>query len=148
VPHRYLTLAEAEAAIPELESIFACVLPLHSRLRAVGQDLAGRGHPPTAELVKGASGPAADPEVGRLQGQFRALYETLAGNVRRVEELGGHVKDLEVGLVDFYSLRGGRDEVFLCWRLGEKRIAFWHDLESGFGGRHPVQDERFVGTLH
>jgi hypothetical protein len=44
------------------------------------------------------------------------------------------VKDFERGLVDFPSLRNGR-EVFLCWEEGESDIEFWHDLEGGFAGR-------------
>src|SRR5262245_42817132 len=49
---------------------------------------------------------------------------------------GGVPKDLELGLVDFLGLVGGR-EVNLCWRYGEKRIGFWHGLDEGFGGRKP-----------
>lgn len=55
----------------------------------------------------------------------------------QVEKKGVLVKDLDRGLVDFPHLRGGR-EVFLCWMIGEKKIDFWHDLESGFAGRQPL----------
>ncbi|HXR46567.1 MAG TPA: DUF2203 domain-containing protein [Candidatus Limnocylindrales bacterium] len=44
------------------------------------------------------------------------------------------IKDLERGLVDFPAIIGGR-EVFLCWEQDEDDVEFWHDLESGFGGR-------------
>ena len=44
------------------------------------------------------------------------------------------VKDLDRGLVDFPTLRGGQ-EVFLCWENGEEDIEFWHDLDSGYAGR-------------
>ena len=44
------------------------------------------------------------------------------------------IKDLERGLVDFPAIIGGR-EVFLCWESGEDDIEFWHDLETGYGGR-------------
>ena len=44
------------------------------------------------------------------------------------------VKDLRRGLLDFPSLREGR-EVFLCWEKDEEDIEFWHDLETGYGGR-------------
>ena len=44
------------------------------------------------------------------------------------------IKDLERGLVDFPALIGGK-EVFLCWEQDEDDIEFWHDLDTGFGGR-------------
>ena len=47
------------------------------------------------------------------------------------------LRDLERGLVDFPAMRDGR-EVYLCWESGEDEIAFWHDLESGYGGRRPL----------
>jgi hypothetical protein len=47
------------------------------------------------------------------------------------------LRDLERGLVDFPAMRDGR-EVYLCWESGEDEIGFWHDLESGYGGRRPL----------
>ncbi|MBL8291545.1 MAG: DUF2203 domain-containing protein [Bryobacterales bacterium] len=54
-----------------------------------------------------------------------------------VEAIGCHVKDLDMGLIDFPSLYRG-DEVCLCWRLGEKSIDFWHGTHEGFRGRKPI----------
>jgi hypothetical protein len=51
--------------------------------------------------------------------------------------LGVVVKDVNTGLVDFPSQRDGR-EVFLCWRYGEERVAYWHDLDAGVAGRQEV----------
>jgi hypothetical protein len=47
------------------------------------------------------------------------------------------LRDLDRGLVDFPALREGR-EVYLCWIEGEDEIAFWHDLDAGYGGRQPL----------
>ncbi len=44
------------------------------------------------------------------------------------------LKDIDLGLIDFPSIREGR-EVYLCWRIGEDRVGFWHDLDAGFNGR-------------
>jgi hypothetical protein len=49
------------------------------------------------------------------------------------------VRDLDLGLVDFPSLLEG-EEVCLCWKLGEERIAFWHGIEEGFAGRKPLDE--------
>jgi hypothetical protein len=67
----------------------------------------------------------------------------LAGIVNRIQETGCLVKDLDLGLVDFPSLLEG-EEVYLCWKLGEERIAFWHGIEEGFAGRKPL-DETGMG---
>jgi hypothetical protein len=57
--------------------------------------------------------------------------------IRKIEEMGCEVKGIREGLVDFPSLREGR-EVYLCWRMPEKEILFWHDLSAGFTGRKPI----------
>ncbi len=54
-----------------------------------------------------------------------------------IQGLGAIVKDLELGLVDFPSLRAG-EEVLLCWRVGEDEIHFWHPVGEGFSGRRPL----------
>jgi hypothetical protein len=61
-------------------------------------------------------------------------FERLDALVHRIQDLGVHIKDLNTGLMDFPALRAGR-EIYLCWRLGEERVEFWHDMESGFSGR-------------
>jgi hypothetical protein len=47
------------------------------------------------------------------------------------------IKDLDRGLVDFPAIIGGK-EVFLCWEKSEDDVDYWHDLDSGFGGREPL----------
>ena len=49
------------------------------------------------------------------------------------------LRDLDRGLVDFPSLSGD-EEIYLCWEEGETEISSWHDLETGFGGRRPLED--------
>ncbi len=50
------------------------------------------------------------------------------------------IKDVDRGLIDFPALKGGK-EVFLCWEKGEKDIGFWHDLEAGYAGREPLDED-------
>ena len=47
------------------------------------------------------------------------------------------LRDPDSGLVDFASERDG-EQIYLCWRLGEERIAFWHPRDTGFMGRRPL----------
>ena len=77
-------------------------------------------------------------------GKARAAAETLgdqiAEGIRRIEALGCVVKDLDQGLVDFPSRREDQT-VFLCWRLGETSVRYWHGLKEGFAGRKPLEHD-------
>ena len=70
--------------------------------------------------------------------------ERLQSILEAVQEHGCLVKDLDTGLLDFPTLYRG-SEVYLCWRLGETRIEFWHAIEDGFRGRKPI-DEQFLAN--
>jgi hypothetical protein len=59
--------------------------------------------------------------------------------IHQIKDLGVHLKDAEKGLCDFPYLRQGK-VVYLCWQLGEERIEYWHDIESGFAGRQPLDE--------
>lgn len=61
----------------------------------------------------------------------------LARVLEEIQALGVIVKDLDTGLVDFPSVRDGRD-VLLCWQLGEDDVAFWHGYDDGYAGRRPI----------
>jgi hypothetical protein len=54
-----------------------------------------------------------------------------------IEQSGIVLRDIDRGLVDFPALIDGR-EVLLCWELGEDEVAHWHDLDTGFDGREPL----------
>ena len=60
--------------------------------------------------------------------------------VEELRALGVEPKSGTEGLVDFPALLNGR-KVYLCWKLGESRVLFWHDLEAGYVGRQPVRPD-------
>lgn len=68
--------------------------------------------------------------------------EELEKEVQKLEDLGCVLKDMGIGLVDFPAVRLGR-RVWLCWRMGEKNVSFWHGLNEGFAARKPVEQEEF-----
>ena len=76
----------------------------------------------------------------RAKALFRGFYEALSDEIEKIRALGGEVKDLETGLVDFPARRRD-EEILLCWRLGEKTVGYWHSVEGGFAGRRPIDDE-------
>ena len=65
------------------------------------------------------------------------LVARIRRGMRSIQERGPVVKDLDRGLIDFYSLTGDR-LIFLCWQLGENEVGHWHTLEGGFGTRQPL----------
>lgn len=76
-------------------------------------------------------------EARRLRLRMQGVIDQMAAAVARIDALGITLRDIEHGLIDFPALANGR-QVWLCWQLGERDIAHWHDLDAGFGGRRPL----------
>ncbi len=66
----------------------------------------------------------------------------LESEVQKLEDLGCVLKDVNQGLVDIPAVRLGK-RVWLCWKLGESSVAFWHGLQDGFAGRQRVNESEF-----
>jgi hypothetical protein len=165
---RHFQVDEVEALIPTLERLFARILQLRVGLRAIeqkleraGVDVAGE-FPNAEDVVEDVSGDGEDlvgsddpdsaagllaaepPAVRQARGVFRGFYEALSDGLEQIRALGGEVKDLDLGLVDFPGRRNNED-ILLCWRLGEKRLEYWHAVDGGFANRRPL-DESPTGT--
>ncbi len=80
------------------------------------------------------------PEVRRLKQTLRQKVGDYENGWVKVRKLGGIVKDPQIGLVDFYGRIDGR-VVWLCWRYGEDTLGYYHELESGYGGRRPLSPD-------
>ena len=74
--------------------------------------------------------------------QMTDSMESLEREVKKLEELGCILKDMSIGLVDFPAVRLG-ERVWLCWKLGEEHIAFWHGRHEGYAARKPVVENEF-----
>lgn len=129
---KYFTREEAEALLPrveplleELQRLRAIFLEHETSLSAFQEKVMGNGHLPPAEVVQ---------EREAITETAERMDEILA----EINTLGILVKDLDMGLIDFPTLRHGR-EVYLCWRLGEEGIGWWHPTDSGFSGRQPIE---------
>ena len=168
---RNYTVAEVEALIPSLEEVFTRILQLRVRLRGLEKKLERAGASVEWEPVPtsarnrdrraaGAVGSPSPPpppsdgeaapegsesaQVVHARSLFRGYYEALSEGLEEIRAMGGDVKDLDLGLVDFPGRRGS-DDILLCWRLGEKRIEYWHTVEGGFANRRRL-DERLPRT--
>lgn len=124
IHERHFTPAQAETLLPALE-------PMLAELREARDSLTdSEAHRALAEASGGNGGGTEGRLVGEAFLRVRALLGELHGR-------GLVVRDIDRGLVDFPAIIDG-DEVYLCWQSGEERVAFWHDLESGFNGRRPL----------
>lgn len=77
------------------------------------------------------------PRAEELEREIQALAVEIDGFERELVALGIRLADHAVGLVDYPGMVNGR-EVFLCWRVGEAAVQFWHDKEAGYAGRRPL----------
>ena len=81
--------------------------------------------------------------ASQVNGAERAkLIETSNQLLDEIQSLGCEVKSLELGLIDFPAIRKGQS-VYLCWKLGDRRISHWHTYESGYSGRRPIEEGDF-----
>ena len=87
-------------------------------------------------LLQGGLLPNYGP-LARMRMEREALAGSLRDAVSEIESNGCVVKDLDLGLVDFPSIVND-EQVFLCWKLGEPGIRFWHHMSEGFSGRKPL----------
>ena len=68
---------------------------------------------------------------------FHKLNFLFFKELEQLLKSGAVIKDPNEGLVDFYSFYEGR-EIFLCWKLGERDIKFWHEISTGYSSRKPI----------
>ena len=118
---KHYTREEANALLPQIRKWLARLNQLREDLQRCEKRLSGlieQGNDTGGETVNNWIRALAD------------MQETLAEFQRRQI----FIKDLERGLLDFPAIIGGR-EVFLCWEADEDAVEFWHDLETGYGGR-------------
>ncbi len=130
---KYFTREEAEALLPRIE-------PLLLQIQSVRRELVAREQR-AAEMqskVMG-NGHVHGNELAELRREIAALAQAITDRIADINALGVLVKDLDTGLIDFLALRQG-EEVYLCWRLGEEGIGWWHEIEAGFLGRQPIEE--------
>jgi len=87
-------------------------------------------------MVLGGSCPAYSDLVQRKTERDEASARIVEA-IGKIQETGCLVKDIDEGLIDFPSMIEGQ-EAFSCWKLGERRIEYWHGLEEGFAGRKRI----------
>ena len=144
----FYSIDDANAALAEVEPILQALrderqelIRLRDRALA-GRAGAGAGAGGSGGGAGGGSDDDADPadlmeeeRVVRLK--MQGLIDQMQAGVTRLDEMSVQLREIESGLIDFPALVSGR-QVWLCWRLGEGDIEWWHELSDGFGGRRPL----------
>ncbi len=125
IHERHFTLEQANELLPALK-------PLLRELRDSKDRLVdSEAHEALTEAAPTNGGGEPGQQVGEAFLEVRKLLEQL-------QVAGIVLRDVDRGLVDFPSLRDGR-EIYLCWELGEDQIEHWHDLQSGYPDRQPLE---------
>lgn len=126
---RVFTLSEAQSLIPRLRKL----LPRVIREREALLDMRVEIDLAREKATEGGGGSLVGPA-------YLVHLIAFSEAVQEIEYLGVHPKDFRTGLVDFPYDRDGRI-VYLCWKLDEDEIGWWHETDAGFAGRQPLTDE-------
>ncbi|WP_165067437.1 DUF2203 domain-containing protein [Paludisphaera rhizosphaerae] len=130
---RYYSVEEANRALPYVRAIVADIVRQNAVVEELQQRLARVGRD-----RKRNSEDAYSEELTQFRSELEAEEERLNTFHQELQALGVELRNMD-GLCDFPSLMDGR-EVYLCWRLGEPSVAFWHEREAGFAGRQKISD--------
>ena len=123
----YFSLEEANAAVEIIRPLMQEILSIRDRILARQPEIW-----PAMERSAGNGGNAT---LSKLAAEFGRLDDLL----HEVLATGAQVKDINTGLLDFSAWRQDH-EVYLCWKFGEEKIEFWHEIDAGFAGRQPIKD--------
>ena len=121
----YFTVQEANSLLPEIKPLMAELMERRARVVSTRGEL--------TEMFELGNSDFGGAKASEIVVEFMAI-ERLAKLIR---SRGCLIRDLNAGLIDFLSERDGR-EIYLCWRFGEPRVEFYHELNSGFQGRQHI----------
>ena len=124
---RIFTLEEARYLLPRLRSLLEDAGQEWKRMKQL--------NPEIQKLRERASLDAFSPYgVPYVHSLSHLVYL-----LQQIKDMGVLLKDVDQGLCDFPYMRHAK-VVYLCWRLDEESIGYWHEIETGFGGREPLDE--------
>ena len=130
---KLFTLSEAERTRRELEPVLIEAMNGRKRMTELEESLAR-----IASRIMMTGGVIVSYEkAAKLRAEHDRVVAEVKSALERIESTGCVVKALDVGLLDFPAILEN-EEVYLCWRLGEDRIRFYHRQDEGFAGRKPL----------
>jgi hypothetical protein len=133
---RYFTKTEAERLLADVEPAIGEAIRLKAEFQRSELELQRARH-----RITMSGGVQLDrSSFVELKRRRDSGATGLKAAIDLIHSFGCLVKDLDIGLIDFPTLLRGR-EVYLCWKLGENGIRFWHGIEEGFGGRKAIDHD-------
>ncbi|MXY69171.1 MAG: DUF2203 family protein [Acidobacteriia bacterium] len=133
---RYFTLQEAESLIPTVQEGLKAAISAKERIGEIDQAMQNL----SAHICMVGGAEINPDKVARQKLERISLMQLIDDRVSDIQSSGCLVKDLDLGLLDFPALLNGV-EVYLCWKLGESRIEWWHSTQEGYSGRRRIMDE-------
>ena len=124
--------------IGNLERAFGRMRQMKAQVRSTYLRLEEAGFAP-AEDAFDPSPPDAPAEVVNELSTLRILVDAIKAEVGALDEAGCMVKNIDEGIADWRATKDGH-EVLLCWKLGEKEVGHWHEIDAGFAGRRPISE--------
>jgi hypothetical protein len=137
---KYFTVEQANAMLPLVRAIV-------KDLADLSRDVIDR-RDRLAHLLAGHNGQSADvysEELVQIEEELEKDGRRLREYVEELVKLGLEPKNGQEGLVDFPTLIDGR-EAYLCWKLDEPEVLYWHELDAGFAGRQSLTAEAGVNS--
>jgi hypothetical protein len=141
---RFFDLDEAAETLPELGGILTRLRDQRGELIRLRDEVLEQQAAVEAGGAASGSGRSGEEsldaaELRRVRLRMQGVIDQMQAGVARIDELGIMLRDIESGLVDFPALVSGR-QVWLCWRLGEEGVGWWHELSTGFESRRPLAE--------
>ena len=131
---RYYAIDEANAAIPEVERILIALRDQREELIERRDKVVELSPADDTRLT-----PGVGEQVRLLRLSMQGLIDQMQAGVARLVEMDVTLRDIPSGLIDFPALVTGRP-IWLCWRLGEDDIEWWHESNVGFDGRQSLSE--------
>jgi hypothetical protein len=133
VADRYFEPDEVASLIPALARVMERVMRAREEATTLTARLEGE-----RERIGQAGGGVIDRAAWRRDmARVTECTAQVKAGLAEIAGMGGAIKDLGLGLVDFPHLRDGR-VVNLCWKYGETAIRHWHGLDEGYANRKPL----------
>jgi hypothetical protein len=128
---RFFGIDEANEMLLELR-------PLLEQLRADREEVAEIQADLQRQAETNGSAEHAE-QIADKQTQLRHVVRRMQQAVNQIDGWGVTLRDIGTGLIDFPALANGRP-IWLCWRLGEGDVDWWHEQNVGFDHRQPLSE--------
>jgi hypothetical protein len=131
---KVFTVGEANQLLPRLTALIRELQERRATILSMEVEI------DAMELVSEKDDSGAAPKLASKVDEYTHIVNRFYSLLDEFHSTGCFLKDLDIGLVDFYTLHKGR-VVYLCWKIGENGVSHWHEVGKGFASREPIISE-------